>query len=180
MESGVRPIMSLAAEPTANTWLSSETATTDGSLRITPCPGMNTRILVVPKSIPILGVNFDNIATIIQNCPQVCYIANMLYLPGMQNNIGKSIADLRESAGLTQSELAKRLKTTQSAVARIETGKQNVSTDTLKKISKALGRNVLTLSPGSLNVEIEGGHKLSGVIETNTSKNGAVGLLFCL
>ncbi len=95
----------------------------------------------------------------------------------MENNIGKKIADLREASGLTQSELAKKLKTTQSAVARIETGGQNVSTETLKKISKALGKNIVTLSPGSLNIEIEGGYNLSGTIETNTSKNGAVGLL---
>ena len=93
------------------------------------------------------------------------------------NNIGRRVADMREAAGLTQSELAKKIKTTQSAVARLESGTQNVSTDTLKKISKALGRNLLTLSPGSLSLEIEGGHTLSGTIETNTSKNGAVGLL---
>lgn len=93
------------------------------------------------------------------------------------NNIGKRVADMREAAGLTQAELAKKLKTTQSAVARLESGTQNVSTDTLKKISKALGRNLLMLSPGSLSLEIEGGHHLSGTIETNTSKNGAVGLL---
>ncbi len=93
------------------------------------------------------------------------------------NNIGAKIADLREAAGMTQAELAKKLKTTQSAIARIESGKQNISTDTLKKLSQALGRNVLTLSPGSLSLEIEGGKKLEGTIETNTSKNGAVGLL---
>lgn len=92
------------------------------------------------------------------------------------NNIGKKVADLREASGMTQSDLARKLNTTQSAVARIESGKQNVSTDTLKKLGKALGRNLLT-SPGSLNVEIEGGNELKGSIETNTSKNGAVGLL---
>jgi len=92
----------------------------------------------------------------------------------MKNNIGKRISDLRESAGLTQSDLAKKLKTTQSAVARIESGSQNLSADTIKKISQALGRSVLT---GGLNVEIVGNQKLSGTIVTNTSKNGAVGLL---
>lgn len=101
----------------------------------------------------------------------------MLYYCDMQNNLGKQVADLREAAGMTQTELAKKLKTTQSAIARIEAGKQNISTDTLKKLGRALGRNVLTLSPGSLSVEIEGGQKLNGTIETNTSKNGAVGLL---
>lgn len=93
------------------------------------------------------------------------------------SNIGKQLADMREAAGLTQTELAKKLKTTQSAVARLESGTQNISTDTVKKISKALGRNLLTLSPGSMSLTIEGGRKLQGTIETNTSKNGAVALL---
>ncbi len=101
----------------------------------------------------------------------------MLYWFSMQEKIGERIADLREASGLTQTQLAKKLKTTQSAIARIESGRQNVSTDLLKRVSKALGRNVLTLSPGSLSLEINGGKKLKGVIETNTSKNGAVALL---
>lgn len=92
-------------------------------------------------------------------------------------NIGQSIADLRETKGITQSALAKLLKTTQSAVARIESGKQNVSADMLRKISKALNKNLITLSPGTVNIKIAGGKKLTGTIETNTSKNGAVGLL---
>ncbi len=95
----------------------------------------------------------------------------------MQKNIGKLVADLREAQGLTQTDLAKKISTTQSAVARIESGKQNVSTETLKKISRALGKNVVTLSRGSVSLEIEGGQELSGTIETNTSKNGAVVLL---
>lgn len=93
------------------------------------------------------------------------------------NHIGTRIADVRETLGLTQSDLAKKLKTTQSAIARIESGRQNVSADMLKRISKALGKNLITLSPGTVNIKIDGGKKLTGTIETNTSKNGAVGLL---
>ncbi len=92
-------------------------------------------------------------------------------------HIGDRIADIRETTGLTQTDLAKKINTTQSAVARIESGRQNVSADMLKKISKALGKNLITLSPGTVNIQIEGGKKLAGTIETNTSKNGAVGLL---
>ena len=92
-------------------------------------------------------------------------------------NIGNRISDSRASVGLTQAALAKKLKTTQSAVARLESGTQNVSAEMLKKISHALGKNLITLSPGTVNVEIVGRKKLSGTIETNTSKNGAVGLL---
>lgn len=96
----------------------------------------------------------------------------------MENiHIGKRIADIREAQGITQSELAKKIKTTQSAIARIESGSQNVSADMIRKIGIALKRNIVTLSAGSVNVEIEGNKKLSGTIETNTSKNGAVGLL---
>jgi UDP-N-acetylglucosamine 1-carboxyvinyltransferase len=92
-------------------------------------------------------------------------------------SIGQKMMDVREAAGITQAALAKKLKTTQSAVARMESGKQNVSTDMLKRVSQALGKNLITLSPGTVNVAIEGGKKLKGTIETNTSKNGAVGLL---
>lgn len=103
-------------------------------------------------------------------------IAYMLYSNSMQH-IGTRIADVRETLGMTQAALAKKIKTTQSAVARMESGRQNISADMLKRIGKALGKNLITLSPGTVNVAIEGGKKLSGTIETNTSKNGAVGLL---
>ncbi len=92
-------------------------------------------------------------------------------------HIGTRITDVRETLGITQAALAKKIKTTQSAIARIEAGKQNVSADMLKRISKALGKNLITLSPGTVNIHISGGKKLSGTIETNTSKNGAVALL---
>ncbi len=87
------------------------------------------------------------------------------------------IRDLREERGFSQSEFAKKLKTSQSAVARLENGEQNLSTDTLSRISSALNRDILQLSDRSLNIEIEGGRKLHGTVTTHTSKNGAVGLL---
>lgn len=92
-------------------------------------------------------------------------------------NIGQRISEIREKRGITQTALAKKLKTTQSAVARIESGRQNVSTETLDKIGRALGQSIISLSPGNINIQIDGGKKLSGTIETNSSKNGAVGLL---
>ncbi len=92
-------------------------------------------------------------------------------------SIGHRIARVREQSHLTQSQLAALIGTTQSAVARLESGSQNISADMIKKISKALNKNILTYTPGSMNLSITGGHKLTGTIETNTSKNGAVGLL---
>ncbi|MEK7608435.1 MAG: UDP-N-acetylglucosamine 1-carboxyvinyltransferase [Patescibacteria group bacterium] len=94
-----------------------------------------------------------------------------------QQKIGRFIADLREHAHMTQGDLAKALSTSQSAVARMEAGEQNFSTEMLAKVSRALGRDIVTLSSGAMNFRIEGGKKLSGKVTTNTSKNSAVGLL---
>ena len=93
------------------------------------------------------------------------------------SHLGERIAQQREASGLTQAALAKKLRTTQSAVARIESGKQNISAAMVRKIGKALNKNIISNSPGSMNLEIHGGTKLKGTIETNTSKNGAVALL---
>mgnify|MGYP001345155622 CR=1 FL=1 len=92
-------------------------------------------------------------------------------------SIGQRIAAAREEVRMTQAELAEKMGTTQSAVARMESGKQNISTAMLRKIGVALGRNVMGDAAGSVNLSVTGGHTLSGTIETNTSKNGAVGLL---
>ncbi len=94
-----------------------------------------------------------------------------------QVQIGKFIADLREQLRMTQEDLAKTLKTSQSAVARMEKGEQNFSTGMLAKISQALNRPIVTLANGAINFEIDGGRKLTGEITTNTSKNSAVALL---
>jgi len=91
--------------------------------------------------------------------------------------IGKRISDIRETKGLTQAKLAEKLNTTQSVVARIEKGEQNISTETLSNISDVLNKPIINLADSSLNFRIEGGKKLSGTVVTKTSKNGAVGLL---
>ncbi len=92
-------------------------------------------------------------------------------------HIGKLIQKLREERAVTQEELAARLGSTQSAIARIEKGEQNLSTETLSKISDVLGQDVVSVGTGALNIQVKGGQKLSGEITTRTSKNGAVGLL---
>jgi UDP-N-acetylglucosamine 1-carboxyvinyltransferase len=91
--------------------------------------------------------------------------------------IGKLISALRQERGITQQEFAVKLGTTQSAIARIERGEQNLSTEMLSKISDALNRDIVQVSKGALNIRIEGGYKLTGEIVTKTSKNGAMGLL---
>lgn len=93
------------------------------------------------------------------------------------SEIGQLIARFREHAGLTQEKLAERIGSTQSAIARIEKGEQNLSSETIQKISDALDQDLIKLGDGSINIAINGGKKLKGSIETKTSKNGAMGLL---
>jgi UDP-N-acetylglucosamine 1-carboxyvinyltransferase len=97
--------------------------------------------------------------------------------PINSKNIGLFISRTRQEKGLTQTELAKRLGTSQSAVNRIEKGEQNVSIDMIDRISEVLNKQILSLNSGSTDLKIEGGHELSGSIEVKTSKNAAVGLL---
>lgn len=95
-----------------------------------------------------------------------------------QQKIGDLIENLRMQKGLTQSELAEALNTSQSAVHRIENGKQNISLDMISKLSHFFGTQILSINNNfSQSFHIEGGHNLHGEIRVNTSKNAAVGLL---
>ncbi len=91
--------------------------------------------------------------------------------------IGNLIAQIRQDRGLTQAEFAKKLGTSQSAVNRMEHGRQNLSLETLGRISDVLNKQLISLSGGATNLRIEGGHELKGEITLKTSKNAAVGLL---
>lgn len=55
-------------------------------------------------------------------------------------NIGETIAKLRHKNKLTQLELAKKAKTSRTAIARYESGEyENYNIVTLQKIAQALG-----------------------------------------
>jgi UDP-N-acetylglucosamine 1-carboxyvinyltransferase len=91
--------------------------------------------------------------------------------------IGRLIYQIRQERGLTQAAFAKQLGTSQSAVNRIEHGKQNLSLDTLGRISDVLNKQLISLSGSAVNLRVDGGHELKGEIEVKTSKNAAVALL---
>jgi UDP-N-acetylglucosamine 1-carboxyvinyltransferase len=93
------------------------------------------------------------------------------------SQIGNLIAELRERREITQSQFAEKLGTTQSAVARIESGEQNLTTEMIEKISSILNSELVSVSKGAMNFQIEGGQKLAGTIITKTSKNGAMGII---
>lgn len=92
--------------------------------------------------------------------------------------IGALIQETRQARGMTQSELAEALGTSQSAINRIEKGNQNISIEMVARISDVLSSELMQLNhSGKTNFVVEGGAQLSGSITVKTSKNAAVGLL---
>lgn len=61
---------------------------------------------------------------------------------GKQLEIAYQVLQLRKKQKMSQMELAKKIGTTQSNVARLESGEQNFTTETLSKIAWAFGRDL--------------------------------------
>ncbi len=61
---------------------------------------------------------------------------------GKQLEIAYQILKLRKQKKMSQIVLAKKLKTKQSNIARMESGQQNFTTDTLQKIADIFGREL--------------------------------------
>jgi transcriptional regulator with XRE-family HTH domain len=57
-------------------------------------------------------------------------------------SLAAAVTQARSRAGLSQSELARRMKTTQSTVARLESGRGLPSTRTLDRFAKATGHRL--------------------------------------
>ena len=92
--------------------------------------------------------------------------------------IGTLIRDARKLHGWTQAHLADKIGTSQSAVNRIEKGGQNLSLDTVRRISEALDAELLTLGRSDvMHLRVHGGRELSGAVDIRSSKNAAVALL---
>jgi len=99
-------------------------------------------------------------------------------MPTDTKKIGELISEVRKQRGLTQTELAQKLGTSQSAVNRIERGKQNLSVEMLARISDVLNRELLRVNEsGSINFRVRGGKKLKGSITVKSSKNATMALL---
>src|ERR1700749_3012022 len=54
-------------------------------------------------------------------------------------NLAAALIAARARAGLTQEELARRMRTTQTVIARLESGRVKPSTRTLERLAKATG-----------------------------------------
>ena len=56
---------------------------------------------------------------------------------GEEFDLARALIEARSAAGLSQSQLARRMKTSQSYIARIEGGKVRPSTDALERFAHA-------------------------------------------
>ena len=56
--------------------------------------------------------------------------------------IGVVLRQAREEAGVTQEEIAKKLKTKKSAISRIENHAEDIRLSTLHKYAQALGKTI--------------------------------------
>jgi ribosome-binding protein aMBF1 (putative translation factor) len=59
-----------------------------------------------------------------------------------QFKIGVMLKRARETAGMTQDELARRLKTKKTAISRIENHAEDIKLSTLEKVASALGKRL--------------------------------------
>ena len=59
-----------------------------------------------------------------------------------QLKIGAMLRLAREEVGLTQEELAQKLRTKKSAISRIENHAEDIKLSTLEKIAQALGKTL--------------------------------------
>jgi len=59
-----------------------------------------------------------------------------------QFKIGVMLRQARESAGLTQEELARRLKTKKTAISRIENHAEDIKLSTLERVAAVLGKRL--------------------------------------
>ena len=57
--------------------------------------------------------------------------------------LAKAVIDARNRAGLTQVELARKMRTTQPVIARLEGGRTRPSMRTLERLAKATGSRLL-------------------------------------
>ena len=67
---------------------------------------------------------------------------------GEEFQLARTLIEARMHAGLSQTQLARRMKTSQSYVARIESGQVKPSTDALQRFAQATGLRLrITFEP---------------------------------
>lgn len=72
------------------------------------------------------------------------WLKNPAYVEAYQElepefTMASALIEARSTAGLSQGDIAKRMNTTQSVIARLESGSQNTSLKTLQRYAQATG-----------------------------------------
>jgi ribosome-binding protein aMBF1 (putative translation factor) len=74
----------------------------------------------------------------------------------LAGELAELVHNLRDRAGLTQAELARRMGTTQSSIARIESGGSLPTVEMLARLARAMGISLRLAAPGFDAVELGG------------------------
>jgi DNA-binding XRE family transcriptional regulator len=72
----------------------------------------------------------------------------------LAGHLAELVYAMRAKAGMTQAELARRIGTTQSSIARVEGSGSLPTLDILVKIARATGTSLRLVAPGVADVEI--------------------------
>jgi ribosome-binding protein aMBF1 (putative translation factor) len=67
---------------------------------------------------------------------------NLMEAAAERKRLLRGLAAARRAAGLTQTEVATRMKTSTSAVARLERGEMNPTVATLQRFATAVGKRI--------------------------------------
>ena len=92
--------------------------------------------------------------------------------------LGLLIQQVRRQRGLTQIQLAKMMGTSQSAINRIERGKQNMSLEMIKRFGQVLQQAFVNFNEKKVSLRINGGHQLHGEAVIHGAKNTTLALMF--
>ena len=63
----------------------------------------------------------------------------------VKNNLGRNVKELRLSSNMSQADLADKAKIRQPLISKMERGKGNPTLDSIVRIARALGVNVIKL-----------------------------------
>jgi ribosome-binding protein aMBF1 (putative translation factor) len=73
---------------------------------------------------------------------QAAQAAQAARMAGERGRLLRELAEQRQAAGLSQTEVAARMGTSQSAVARLESGTADVRASTLERYAAAVGSEI--------------------------------------
>lgn len=75
----------------------------------------------------------------------------------LAGQVAELVYAMRAQAAITQAELARRIGTTQSSIARVEGGGSLPSIDMLARIARATGATLRLVAPGVVDIDITAG-----------------------